>query len=220
MSLSTTRASRTRHHADLAWWCDVYNGFAQRLDPTILVRGARRGAATRVDQTARRRPLVLEVASPHLSTHSDTLTGRYIAALAASTATNDATLRPRKGSRLWHILLISALLGLGTLLGLSFTEPASSTVLVAAVVVIVSTAVGFPLAGWSVRRQSEAFHKSVFDATRLAGVAAAEDYADSGAHLHRTVLHNLLTGRPLTPDGYREVILASILATTRDEKQD
>lgn len=216
MSLSTTRASRTRHHADLAWWCDVYNGFAQRLDPTILVRGARRGAATRVDQTARRRPLVLEVASPHLSTHSDTLTGRYLAALAASTATNDATLRPRKGSRLWHILLISALLGLGTLLGVAFTDGSSSTVLVAAVATIVSTAIGFPLASWSVRRQSEAFHKSVLDATRLAGPAAAESYADSGAHLHRTFLHNLLTGHPLTPNAYREAILASI----RVEKQD
>lgn len=216
MSLSTTRASRTRHHADLAWWCDVYNGFAQRLDPTILVRGARRGAATRVDQTARRRPLVLEVASPHLSTHSDTLTGRYLAALAATSATNDASLRPRKGSRLWHILLISALLGLGTLLGVAFTDGSSSTVLVAAVATIVSTAIGFPLASWSVRRQSEAFHKSVLDATRLAGPAAAESYADSGAHLHRTFLHNLLTGHPLTPNAYREAILASI----RVEKQD
>lgn len=216
MILSTTRASRTRHHADLAWWCDVYNGFAQRLDPTILVRGARRGAATRVDQTARRRPLVLEVASPHLSTHSDTLTGRYLAALAATSATTDASLRPRKGSRLWHILLISALLGLGTLLGVAFTDGSSSTVLVAAVATIVSTAIGFPLASWSVRRQSEAFHKSVLDATRLAGPAAAESYADSGAHLHRTFLHNLLTGHPLTPNAYREAILASI----RVEKQD
>lgn len=217
MSLPTpTRASRTSHHADLAWWCDVYNSFAQRLEPTVLVRGARRGAATRVDQTIRRRPLMLEVASPHLADHSDTLTGRYLAALAASTATNDASLRPRKGSRLWHILLISALLGLGTLLGVAFTDGSSSTVLVAAVATIVSTAIGFPLASWSVRRQSEAFHKSVLDATRLAGPAAAESYADSGAHLHRTFLHNLLTGHPLTPNAYREAILASI----RVEKQD
>lgn len=211
MSLPTTPSlPRSRPHADLAWWCDVYNGFAQRLDPTILVRGARRGTATRVDQTLRRRPLMLEVASPHLSTYSDTLTGRYLAALAASTATTDATLRPRKGTRAWHILLIVALLSLGTLLGLAFTEGSTSPVLVAAVAAIVSTAVGFPLARWSVHRQSEAFHKSILDATRLAGPAAAEDYADSGAHLHRTVLHNLLAGQPLTPAAYRAAILASI----------
>lgn len=207
MSLPTTPSlPRSRPHADLAWWCDVYNGFAQRLDPTILVRGARRGTATRVDQTLRR-PLMLEVASPHLSTYSDTLTGRYLAALAASTA---ATLRPRKGARAWHILLIVALLSLGALLGLAFTEGSTSTVLVAAVAAIVSTAVGFPLARWSVHRQSEAFHKSILDATRLAGPAAARDYADSGAHLHRTVLHNLLAGQPLTPAAYRAAILASI----------
>lgn len=212
MSLPTTnRPSNTWHHADLAWWCDAYNGFAQRLDPAVPVRGARRGAATRVDQTIRRRPLMLEVAAPHLSTHSDTLTGRYIAALTATTATTDAALRPRKGARVWHIILLIALLGLGTLLGLSFTDDSSpSTVVVTAVTVIVSTTVGFPLARWSVQRQAEAFHKSVFDATSLAGAAAAEEYAASGAHLHRTFLHNLLTGRPLTPDAYRAAILASI----------
>lgn len=217
MSQPTTTRAFTRHHADLAWWCDVYNGFAQRLDPTIPVRGARRGAATRVDRAIRRRPLMLEVASQHLATHSNTLTGQYIAALAAATGTTEAARRPRKGARVWHVALIVALISLGTFVSLVFADgSSSSTVLVAAVTAIVSTAVSLPLARWSVHRQSEAFHKAVFDATRLAGPAAAESYADSGAHLHRTFLHNLLTGSPLTPGAYRRAILASIHV----EKQD
>lgn len=192
-----------RHdQTSLTWWRTVANTYLAEVPDAEAATTAYRGHTTRLHTPLGRTAPALEVSGTDLNTLTDTLAGRFAAARAVH-----ASVAPRRiDSGLWKLLATAATLSaLAVIIQLAAGATSGWTIFLAAIAVV-SAALALPLARWSIRRQTEEFHTVLRRAVDSAGPDAALAYADSGADAHRTIVHNALEGRPLTPKALRTTI--------------
>lgn len=185
----------------IQWWMKTYNDMAYGINNArSATAGNSHPAHTFLETKLTPTPHTkINISNHHLRLATDTYAAQFICAYAAHRAAWEETHGRDRSTRLWKATAVAALISAIVAITTAISGGAASTLIVATVLAIVLALATWPVARWNLASKRDAFYHCLSKAVESAGEDAAHEYIQLGAFEHRTIVHNLDDGLPLTP---------------------